>query len=391
MAKRKIKGTTVLPDGTRKIYVFIEKRVGGKRRRFYKTEITDLTRAKDIEDRRCEMRIELKKRLSPKPKVIDSSILFSAYMDKWLLEVCKPRLAPRTFEDYSKYIVDFLVPFLNEHGNFPLKDLTPVRIHDLFVWLKSKDKAWALDKMKRILSSAANNAVRWQLLPSNPVSLIKIERKEPEPKKILSPEDARKFLKKCAESEYGLALRLMLLTGLRPSEAVALRWKDIDLKNNVLSVRQSVTRTNGGGFVFKEPKSKKSIRKITLPETLIQRLQKHKKEQNKMIRYRKKKNYRFTDYDLIFATRFGTPVSANNLNKRDLKKILKKAKLDESLSLYCLRHSIASLLLADGANVKDVQELLGHATPSFTMNRYVHSIPDAKAKLASRFSKIIED
>ena len=290
---RQIKGTRIR-TGRRQIYVFLERTVNGKKKRFWKTEYTDLGSSKEIEVRRIilrsELRKELKEKFSPERRslAIDKNVILAVYLEKWLLEVCEPRLAYRTFEDYKSHIKKYLVPFLTEtEPDLRLKDLSPLKLHDLFSFMRSAGKSYAVQKMKQVLSSACSNAVNWELLEYNPVRKAKIEILEPAQRKILSPLDAQKFLSVCDD----LIIETYLLTGLRPSELAALRWKDIDLKNNKISVVQSLVRKRGGGFEFKQPKTKRSIRKIAVSVHLAEKLKLHKKAQINLINYRKKKNY----------------------------------------------------------------------------------------------------
>lgn len=388
---RKIPGTKILKNGKRKIEVYVEKKVGGKRRRFYATEITKLNTLKAIAARRREMLDNLKASLEPNRQTINpEAFTFVDLLDKWMAETCRPKLAVRTYQDYEKYIKDFIVPFLNERGNFLLSEFSPVHVHDLFEFLKRKNKGWAIDKMHRMLSSASNWAFRLGLIDQNPVARIKKETSEKREPRILSANQIARLLANCSAADHGLAVELTLLTGMRPSETIAVRWSDISFAEKILFVRQSVTHPKGGGFVFKQTKSRKSKRKISLSFDLIEKLRQHKADQSKWIADRIKRKLKFTDYDLVFPTRFGSPLRSTNLNGRDLKKILRKAGLPETFSLYSLRHSIASLLLSDGASVKDISEMLGHSSAAFTLDRYIHSIPDANKQLASRYSKILE-
>lgn len=387
---RKITGTRILKNGSRQIYVFTERRTrNGRLERKSKTEITTLSKSADIEARRREMREELLAELQAgKNDAAAKDLLLIEYLDKWLAEVCAGKLAVRTLSDYKYHIKNFLVPFLNEKNpDLLLKDLSPVILHDLFIFMKKCGKNYAARKMKQVLSSACSNAVRWGLLRANPVSSLRVELPPKKEKKILSPLEAARFLAACAY----LPIEVYLRTGLRPSELVALRWSDIDFAQNRIFIRQSLVRPAGGGFAFKEPKSSKSIRKISITENLAEKLRQHEKEQIKLINYRKRKNYKFENYGLVFCSRFGSPLHIHNLNLRDLKGILKKANLPLDISLYSLRHSIASILLAGNANLKDVQELLGHSNPTVTLNNYIHSMPDAQVELTNRFTRIIDE
>jgi integrase len=387
---RKITGTRLMKNGTRQIYVFIERRKrNGKTERVSKTEITTLTRASDIEARRKEMRSELLAEIAAaKNKLAAQELLLIEYLDKWLAEICTGKLAVRTLSDYKYHIKHYLAPYLNKNNpDLLLKDVSPMLLHDLFVWMKKRGKNYAVSKMKQILSAACTNAVLWGILKYNPVAGVRIELPEKKVRKILSPDDARRFLRFCDS----LPLELCLMTGLRPSELVALSWTDIDFQTNKIRVAQSLVRTDGGGYQFKQPKSKNSIRAISISETLAEKLKLHKKKQLNLIAYRKEKNYLFENLGLVFCSRFGTPLHIHNLNTRELKKILELAGLPSDISLYSLRHSMCSLLLGSGANLKDVSERMGHADVRITLKTYTHSLPEADKKLTDLFSRIIDE
>ncbi len=394
---RKIKGTKIIGE-RRQIYVFVEiKRSDGSKRREWLTEFTDLTTTEEIKNRRKEMRQELFDKLHPAQNVGKTEIMLAEWLSKWFIEIAKPNLAPRTAFDYEKILKDFLFPFLKKSNktDILLIDINALLFHDLFVYLKNNKKEWAISRTKKCLSSALNEAVRLELLDANPLSKVKVKPyKSGKERKVLSKEDVRKILVACEtySSDYSLAVELILFSGLRPSEAIALRWQDVDFKKSAIKVRQSVTRIKGEKFEFKTPKSSSGTREIYLSENLIKKLKVHRKAQDDLISYRARKNYKFENLDLVFATRFGTPVTIRNLNERDLREILEKAGLNKSdYSLYSLRHSIASLLLSDNANIKDIQNLLGHSTAAFTMNTYIHALPDSRQKLGIKTAEMFED
>ena len=271
MAKRKIKGTKILPSGKRKIEVFIEKTVNEEKKRFYQTELTELVKVDDIRRRRKQMRAELHEHLFPSKNIQKTKgLLFSQMLDIWLTDHCKPNLAPRTNQEYAEFIEKYIIPWLNENGNFPMQDFSTMHIRSVFAFMRKNKKEWAINKMKAILSSFATFAVLENELDANIVRLVKTKKLKTKKRKILSLKEIQRFLNFCTSVDYGLIIELMLMTGLRPSEAIALRWQDINLRNCSLHVSQSVTRIKGGGFIFKEPKSEKSIRTISLSKELIQ-------------------------------------------------------------------------------------------------------------------------
>jgi len=128
-----------------------------------------------------------------------------------------------------------------------------------------------------------------------------------------------------------------------------LQWKDIDFNNKVLPVRPALVVEKGGGFIFTEPKTKKSRRSIPL-STLIKTLKAHRRKQ---LKERIKLGAGYQIFDLVFASEIGTPLLDGNLLRRHFKPIRDKAGLP-SIRLYDLRHTTATLLLSADENPKIV-------------------------------------
>ena len=165
---------------------------------------------------------------------------------------------------------------------------------------------------------------------------------------------------------------------MRQGEMLALRWQDVDLKNAVVSVRRTLTRS-GGKVVFGEPKTKKSRRSIRLTPQAMEVLRAHLKRQLRDIEIL---GDRYQDQGLVFSTDTGAPINPSNLRQRGFAPLLKRAGLPR-MRFHDLRHTCATLLLSRGVHPKIVQELLGHATIAITLDTYSHAMPsmgDATAK-----------
>jgi integrase len=156
---------------------------------------------------------------------------------------------------------------------------------------------------------------------------------------------------------------------MRLGELPALRWGDVDWASRRLWVRRSVTR-NG---TIQEPKTRRSVRAVAIAPTLAYELREH----------RMRSPFK-SDDALIFCTAKGTTLSGVNLVRREFKPALKRAGLP-SIRIHDLRHSFASLLIAQGEHPKLISEQLGHASVKITMDRYGHlmdqSYGDASARL----------
>ena len=126
-----------------------------------------------------------------------------------------------------------------------------------------------------------------------------------------------------------------------------------------------------GGYVFEVPKSGNG-RQIRLTQRATAALREHRKRQ---LEERMKRGDLWQDHGLVFPSTVGTPLLGGNLN-RAFKVMLKRAGLPETTRFHDLRHTCATLLLRQGVNPKFVQELLGHADISLTLNVYSHVLPD---------------
>lgn len=232
--------------------------------------------------------------------------------------------------------------------------------------------------MHTTLHKARKQAVRWGLVPRNvteAVVLPKLSRKARKEMQPLSQEQARALL--AAASEAGDRLEalyvLAVSAGLRQGELLGLRWQDVDLgeAGGTLSVRQQLSRSNQYGLRFTEPKSKKSRRSIRLTRTAVEGLQRHKVAQNEE---RLRIGALWHDQDLVFASGTGGPLDVGNLTNRSFRPLLERAGVPR-IRFHDLRHTCATLLLTRNVNPKIVQEMLGHANISETMDTYSHVLP----------------
>jgi integrase len=164
-------------------------------------------------------------------------------------------------------------------------------------------------------------------------------------------------------------LRRRVTTGMRRGELQGLKWEDLDLEAGTLQVRRTLSEPKGG-WIFEAPKSGNG-RSIRLTRKAVSALRQHRKRQ---LEERMQKSGLWSDHGLVFPSAIGTPISGGNLN-RSFKALLKRADLP-AVRFHDLRHTCATLLLRQGVNPKYVQELLGHADISLTLNVYSHVLPD---------------
>lgn len=222
--------------------------------------------------------------------------------------------------------------------------------------------------------------------PAAPVDLPRASRKE---MKSLTPEEAGQFLAAASEDRLSTLFALALTTGMRPEEYLALQWKDVDLEKGIATVQRAlVWNRKGGGWTFTAPKTPRSRRSIPLPVSVIRALTSHKRQQGEV---RLKAGADYQNHDLVFATRDGTPIMPRNLLSRHFKPILKRAKLPNTIRLYDLRHTCATLLLSANEHPKIVSERLGHASITLTLDTYSHVLPSMQQAATDKLESILFD
>jgi integrase len=166
----------------------------------------------------------------------------------------------------------------------------------------------------------------------------------------------------------------MLSTGLRRGEALGLQWQDFDEQNGVLLIRRALTREDGV-LVNKDTKTLKSRRAINLPDELQRLLKVHRADQNAE---RLKLGRAWSKSGHIFTTATGTPIDPRNMY-REFRNLCRTAQIGD-WHPHELRHSAASLMLAQGVKIQVVSEVLGHSSIRMTSDVYGHILaPDRQA------------
>lgn len=312
-------------------------------------------------------------------------ITLNGFLDKWLEAAAKPRVAERTFVDYGDLLNRYV---RSEMGNKKLSKVQPLDIQALYSGLLGRGLSPRVVRYTHaVVNSAFKQAVKWGLLLRNPASMVELPKQTRKEMQALSPDQAKRFLEAARDDRWGLVFTIALLTGMRPEEYLGLQWKDIDFEQGVVTVQRAlVWRRKGGGWYFGEPKTSRSRRNIPIPLAVVHELREHKRHQAEQ---RLKAGPSYQNLDLVFATPEGGPLMPQNLLRRHFRPILKRAELPESLRMYDLRHSCASLLLAAQENPKVVSERLGHSTIVLTLDTYSHVLPSMQKAATDKLEKLV--
>lgn len=301
------------------------------------------------------------------------------YLDRWLEEAARIKLRERTYVDYVELLTRYAVARL---GEMRLSEVTPLVLQALYGELMKSDGPGvpSIRKLHVVLSSSLDQAVRWGLLMHNPASSVQLPRQQSGPRenrvRVMNPQEAQRFLEACRCSDHGTLFSFALGTGMRPGEYLALQWPDFDWKRARVQVCRTLYRPRkGGGWRFEAPKTRRSYRSVSLAAGLLEELEAHRAAQRPV---------QPGQPDLVFRTDEGTPLDSTNLLRRHLRPILKAADLDPRMTLYSMRHTHATLLLAAGVNPKVVADRLGHASVQLTLDVYSHVVPTLEHDVAMK-------
>jgi integrase len=305
------------------------------------------------------------------------SLKLSEYLDRWLPDI-RDTVRQRTWERYESIVRVHIKPAL---GRVKLKDLTATHARGLYrEKLESGSSPRTVQYIHTTLRKALQDAMSDGLIPRNVADGIKAPRPKKKEINPLSPEQARTFLKAVRGDRLEALYVLAIHRGLRQGELLGLRWEDVDLEAGTLQVRRTLSWTKSGP-VFEPPKNGKG-RSVELTQDALGALRGHLARQLEEI---EALGDGYQDQGLMFPGERGQPMRPYTLTGK-LERILRRVGLPK-IRFHDLRHTCATLLLSKSVHPKFVQELLGHATISITLDRYSHVIPS----MGDQTRKAMED
>jgi integrase len=320
---------------------------------------------------------DLRERLAAGAPLKDATMTLAAWLDDWTAKALPASDRKQATVDlYATIARKHLVPLLGSRA------LDRIRPSDVEALIVAKREAGLAPSTVRtvytVLRAALDVAVRDGLLRRNPAAVVKRPTVERRDAAYLTADEAQHLLEAIRGDRLDPLFRLMLATGLRRGEALALHWADVDLDAGVLRVRWTLTRTSRG-LQLGEPKTDRSRRTVPLPRSAVELLRVHRIRQADD---RATAGAIWRDNGLVFTTELGTPLEPRNVLRRF--ELLAQRAGPKGVHLHTLRHSAASFLLAAGTHTKVVQEHLGHSSYAITADIYSHVGPAQQREAADR-------
>ena len=311
------------------------------------------------------------------------TILFDAYMETYLNTIKRTKLKPASFVRDCQTYKNNIKPYL---GGYDIHEITPAIIQNNLINSLINDELSysSIHKAYVLTNECLNYAYKQQVIEKNPCSLVDKPSKNGLQKtkevRFLNDAEIKRFIDIALERSKngslvytnGYAFVILIYTGLRMGEMIALKWNNVDLENNYIKVNSNV------GVKYNDDLSK--------TESFIQDSTKTKK--SRIVHLTKSAAKYFTELKNLRNPKPNDFVVVSDIVNRNFTilrgsyaSICRKADIDNPQGLHTLRHTFASLMIRKGVDIKIISEMLGHSSVSFTYNTYVHLIEEEKAKV----------
>ena len=368
-------------ENTYRLVVSTGKNLDGSRAR--RTKTIHGTR-KDAEIALAEFVTEANRGLVPEGK----PVTFEEFYHIWQVNYGTKDLAPSTYNRYVGMLESRILPYL---GSFTLEKIKPTDLMKLYDMLEQDTQIKRLAKNNgertlkplskktilehhRLISAMLHKAVYWQLIPYNPAERVQPPRAPKAQRRFYDDEQCKVLLKGLNELEenemkYKVAIILTVFTGVRLGELMGLDWENIDFKNKEITVNKSSQYLASTGVYTKPPKTPSSFRHISIPDSVIEILEEYK------LWYEDQKSFYgelWTDSDRLFVQADGKPMHPSTISKWFVKYVAQIGL--PVINFHGLRHTNASLLVAQNIDIAVISARLGHAQISTTLDFYVHPL-----------------
>lgn len=347
---------------------------------------------KDAEIALAEFITEVNRGLVPEGK----SITFEEFFYIWDAKYASKELAPKTYSRYIGILKSRILPYL---GSFPLDKIKPTDLMNFYDMLENDTQIKRIAKNNgqrtlkplspktilehhRLISAMLQNAVYWQLLPSNPARRVKPPKTKKPKMEFFNDDECKVLIQSLMELtgsnlKYKAAILLDIFSGVRRGELIGLEWSDVDFKNETININKSTQYLPENGIFDKDTKTECSNRIVPIPNYITKTLLEYKEwydEQKDIL------GDKWINSNKLFIQDDGKPMYPDTIGKW-FKPYIEKLGLP-IIKFHGIRHTNATLMIANNVDIATVSARLGHASINTTIKYYVHPLEKNMKKAA---------
>lgn len=320
-----------------------------------------------------------------------SKLTLKDFVDRWLRDYGEVNLAPKTLRRYK----EILCRVLDAIGHLKLDQIKPLHLVEFYNNLREEGirgdgRPGKLSESTvlyhhRVLNSILGDAVKWGLIPFNPASRVDPPKARTKQAACYDKEQTAMLLAALDEEplQYKMMVVLALTLGLRRGELMGLEWQDVSFERNTIEVCRTSQYLKERGIFTKQPKTETSSRLISVPASVMALLKQYRAQQNEQ---RLKVGDLWQGSDRLFTTWDGRPMHPDTISSW-FRNFLKRHNLPH-IKFHALRHTSATLLIAEGVPLKNVSSRLGHANTRTTADIYAHALRSVDQEAAEKLDKL---
>ena len=308
------------------------------------------------------------------------------YLQEWL-EQHKANISASTYKGYKLMIESRMIPFFKKYGNIKVKELTGDEINEYYCAIRNDGlKGTTAQRHHALLHLAFKSAVKRRIILCNPVEQADRPKSKQYIGSYYNSEELKNLLDKTENDPLHIVIYLTAFYGLRRSEVIGLKWSAIDFTSKTISIKHKVVQDKNTVQGMDVMKTKSSYRTLPLIPQVEAKLLEEKSKQEEMKKVmRRAYNKKYEEYICVDA--LGELIRPNYVTGHF--KVLLKENNMRIIRFHDLRHSCASLLLAQGVPMKMIQDWLGHSDMGTTANIYSHIDSESKKASANAIGKAL--
>ncbi|WP_312474146.1 site-specific integrase [Neobacillus sp.] len=320
-------------------------------------------------------------------------MLFSAFVEEWRKKYLIKEFSQTTINQYNSLLKNHILPAF---GHIRIDKFNTMQIINLFSQLREKGSRKdgrgetlsdrTISHVYRVLKKLFDKAEEWNVIKDNPIKKVSKPKFEEKEMEYYEGEEARFVILALEKEEIMWKLFFLgaMLGGLRRGELIALQWSDIDFETLCISIDKNIPLTENGEPIIKKPKTKKSIRIVDMPEWYMEDLKRYKLawKQTKLCLGN---HWEGGDKEYIFHGGKGKPLFHTTPTTK-WRRFIDKNNL-KYIRLHDLRHTMVTLLIEAGTNMKAIQKRAGHSSVKVTSDIYGHITKKVSRATADQFNK----